>query len=256
MTVFNSYAYYYDLLYKDKDYDAEARFISGLLAHHVSGAKEVLELGCGTGAHAAILAKTGLTVHGVDLSSDMLALANKRKASLSPEIADRLAFDQGDVRTVRIGKKFDAVISLFHVMSYQPENHDIRAALLTAKEHLRPGGVFIFDCWYGPAVLSDPPVVRVKKMEDEFVSITRIAEPVMYPNDNLVDVSYKVFVKDKMSGNVEELNETHRMRYFFKPEIELLFSEADFEIAACGEWMTGLDPSCETWGVYFIGRLQ
>ena len=51
----------------------------------------------------------------------------------------------------------------------------------TAAKHLKPNGVFIFDFWYGPGVLTDPPVVRLKRLENEEIEVLRIAEPVMHP---------------------------------------------------------------------------
>ena len=79
----------------------------------------------------------------------MLEMAEQKRSSLAPELAHRLRFTQGDLRTVRLGERADAVISLFHVMSYQTSNADLTAAFATAREHLAEGGVFIFDCWYG-----------------------------------------------------------------------------------------------------------
>ena len=94
--------------------------------------------------------------------------------------------------------------------------------------------------------------MRVKRLEDELIQVTRIAEPVMYPNENLVDVNYHVFIKDKTSGTVDELRETHTMRYLFKSEIELLLSELQMQLIESQEWLTNQQPGFNTWGVYFI----
>ncbi len=82
---------------------------------------------------------------------------------------------------------------------------------------MRAGGVLLFDCWYGPGVLPARPEVRAKRFEDDKISVLRVAEPVMYPNQNLVDVNYTMLIRDKGTNTVEELRETHRMRYFFTP---------------------------------------
>jgi len=252
--VFAHYSRYYDLLYRDKDYPAEAGFVAGLLARHAPTAKSLLELGCGSGRHAELLAGRGLSVHGVDLSADMLAQARARLERAPADTAARLDFSQGDARTVRMGRRFDCVFALFHVMSYQATNADLLAAFATAREHLAPGGVFIFDCWYGPAVLSDRPAVRVKRMEDDRIGVTRIAEPAMHPNECLVDVGYTVFVRDKASQAVETIHETHRMRYLFRPEIELLAQSAGMQVEHACEWLTGREPGEGTWGVCFVVR--
>ncbi len=252
MNVFNNYARYYDLLYKDKDYVAEAKYVSTLVQKHAPNKNSILELGCGTGVHAKILAEMGYTLHGVDMSAEMLETARMRVSKLDKKMSRKLSFTLGDIRTVRIDRKFDVIISLFHVLSYQTTNDDLMSSFATAKYHLNPGGIYIFDCWYGPAVLSEKPAVRIKRLEDEQVDVTRIAEPVMHPNSNLVDVNYHVFIKNKSNGKMEELKETHKMRYLFKPELEHFLQKSGFSIIEVAEWMTGKCPGFDTWGVCFM----
>ena len=118
-----------------------------------------------------------------------------------------------------LNRKFDVVVSLFHVMSYQTTNEDLRLAFETAKFHLKEGGLFIFDCWYGPGVLTDPPVTRVKRIGNDYIDVLRIAEPVMHYDRNMVDVNYEIRVKEKKTGIEEIIKEKHSVRYFFLPEI-------------------------------------
>ena len=217
--VFDTYARYYDLLYRDKDYAGESEYVAAHIRKQAPQAERILELGCGTGAHAEHLARMGYSVHGVDMSEAMLARAEARKAALPPDVAARLSFGLGDVRSVRTGETYDAVISLFHVMSYQTTNADLEAAFATASVHLQPGGLFLFDFWYGPAVLTQKPEVRVKRLEDKEIKVTRIAEPEMHVNENVVDVNYTVLIEVKASKKVEQVRETHRMRYLFLPEL-------------------------------------
>jgi len=251
-TVFGTYARYYDLLYRDKDYAGETHFVHGLIQKHASNAGSILELGCGTGKHAELLSKMGYEVLGIDMSQEMLETANSRLSDLEEKQAAKLSFDHGDVRAYRTERYFDAVISLFHVMSYQTANKDLQDVFETVKVHLIKGGIFIFDCWYGPAVLTQKPEVRVKRLEDDHIEVIRIAEPEIYPNENRVDVHYQVFIKEKSTGKVEILEETHRMRYLFMPEILGLCEEFGFSELDAGEWMTGKPPGIDTWGVYFV----
>lgn len=253
MSVFGAYSRYYNLLYQDKDYAGEAEYVHNLISKHQPGAASILNLGCGTGRHDLLLANMGYAVTGLDQSEEMLAVANSQLSSLNSQQGS-LSFQQGDIRAIRLNKAFDVVTSLFHVMSYQTTNDDLRSAFATARAHLKPGGIFIFDCWYGPAVLTDRPAVRVKRLEDNTIFVTRIAEPVMHPNDNIVDVTYQVIIRDKASGEVEEVWETHRMRYLFRPEIELCLAEAGLRICDAAEWITGRQPGFDTWGVCFVVR--
>ncbi|HEY4106430.1 MAG TPA: class I SAM-dependent methyltransferase [Polyangiaceae bacterium] len=259
MSVFGSYSRYYDLLYKDKEYAREVEYIHELIQRDHPRAKSILDLGCGTGKHAFLLAERGYRVAGVDLSEQMLSEARARLAGANAEQAARWAasgaapeFRQGDVRSVRIGTRFDVVVSLFHVMSYQTANADLKAALATAREHLAPNGLFIFDCWYGPAVLTERPEVRIRRLEDEHISVTRLAEPVLHPTQNLVDVNYHVFVKDKQSGALDELRETHTMRYLFSPEVELLLEAAGLRLTRSEEFMSSAKLGFKSWSAVFV----
>lgn len=252
--VFRRYAEYYNLLYKDKNYAEEAGYVHQLIQKNRPAAATVLNLGCGTGKHDFELATYGYQLTGVDLSEDMLQIANERLESQTIPMGS-LSFINGDIRNVRLGSKFDAVISLFHVMSYQNSNADLIAAFATVRAHLNDDGVFVFDCWYGPAVLTDPPVTRVKRLENDMVKVLRIAEPIMHPNENIVDVNYQVFITDKTTGEMEEVFEIHRMRYLFVPELEYLLSEAGFTLMSMHEWMSEKAPSLSSWGACFVARL-
>jgi SAM-dependent methyltransferase len=256
MIPFNHYARYYDLLYQDKDYPGEVGFIRSLLTENAPQTKTLLDLGSGTGRHAELLAEHGYTVHGVELSQAMLERAQTRCADAPQAVRESLSFSQGDLRSVELGQQFDAVLSLFHVISYQTTNADLHAALRTVKQHLKPGGVFLFDVWYGPAVLTEKPLVRIKRLEDERIQVTRLAEPVLDVNANRVDVNYTILVRDKVDGRVEETHEIHPMRYFFKPELELLFEQYGFAPLTCGEWLSNKRPGVDTWGVYWLVRSE
>jgi SAM-dependent methyltransferase len=255
VSVFANYANYYDLLYQDKDYVGEADFIHNLLKKYAPDAKTIMEMGCGTGNHAMLLAKEGYQIYGVDSSDEMLAKANDRLSGLPDIFPLRPHFSLGDVRNVRLNQTFDVVISLFHVISYQSTNIDLQSAINTAKAHLNPGGIFIFDVWYGPTVLRDLPSVRVKRLKNEFISVTRLAEPKILENDNCVDVNYSISIKDINTEFTEEIQETHRMRYFSKPELEFFLNQGGFEMTDCKEWMTDKEPGFDTWGVYFVAKI-
>jgi SAM-dependent methyltransferase len=244
--IFDAYAACYDLLYVDKDYSAEAHYVASCIQDQHPDAHKILEFGCGTGGHAVHLAAMGYSVHGVDQSGEMLRLANTRINAHPENIGARCSFAQGDIRTFRSGETYDVVLSLFHVMSYQVTNQDIIDTLETAFAHLAPGGTLLFDFWYGPAVLIQKPEVRVKRLENERVHITRIAEPTLKPQEDLVDVTYNLFVRNKDTGRIEHFSETHSLRYFFLPELEQFLAGRFVGVTAC-EWMTNTALSANSW---------
>jgi SAM-dependent methyltransferase len=246
MEVFNDYANYYNLFYKSKDYRGEVEYVDKLIKNHKSDTETILDLGCGTGSHAQLLAEKNYIVCGVDASEKMISIAK--------EIPSRknLVFNQGDIRSLNLGNKYDIVISLFHVISYQTTNEDLFNTLNSVHDHLKEGGIFMFDCWYGPAVMMDPPTVRIKRFEDDKHDVIRIAEPTMHPNNNTVDVNYRVIIRNKRDGVMETINEKHVIRYLFIPEIKILLKQANLTLLHCEEWMTQKKPGFNTWNVIFI----
>lgn len=252
--VFNSYARYYDLLYKDKDYRSEAMYVLKQIHAFSPGAVSLLELGCGTGGHAEELVSAGCRVAGIDLSREMLARAEGRKSQMPADMAKNFTFAYGDVRSFRTQEKFDSVISLFHVMSYQTANSDLLAAFRTAKEHLKPGGVFLFDCWYGPGVLSDRPKHVDKIMEDAATKVFRKTAPVMCVNEDIVEVNYDVSVTDKASSMEQKIQETHRMRYLFAPEVENFLAQTGLKLVALKKWLSEESPDDNSWYAVFVAK--
>lgn len=227
---FNLYAQYYDLLYQDKDYDKETKYVQSLIQEYAPNAKTILSLGCGTGEYELRISKLGYNVTGVDISQQMIDIAkNKENQNCS--------FMRGDIRTTRLDKKFDVVISLFHVMSYQTTNKDLLSAFKTANIHLKKEGIFLFDFWYGPAVLADKPMVRVKRLKNKTLNLVRIAEPDINENENTVDIKYQVIIRQTKTNKIEEIIELHKMRYFFLPELELMLSQNEFKILGRLKWL-------------------
>jgi len=241
--VFNAYSRYYDLLYLDKNYSGEVDYIKSLLRRHSVTQGEILEFGSGTGKHGRLLAEDGYTVHGIERSAEMVGLA-KQERGFTCEV--------GDICNIQLNRNFDVVLSLFHVVSYQITNANLNAVFDSAVQHLRSGGLFIFDFWYTPAVFLNKPSVRVKRMADKDIEIVRIAEPTIHINENRVDVGYTIFATDRSTGKVETLEEMHPMRHFSLLEIELVAIQHGFKVIGSEEFLSGSKPSEHTWGVCVI----
>jgi SAM-dependent methyltransferase len=242
---FEASSRYYDLLYQEKDSAAEVAYVDALLQRHGISGQELLEFGSGTGRHGCRLAQLGYRVHGLERSAAMVAAAQQ---------APGFSCQQGDITTTRLERRFDAVLALFHVVSYQTTNPALQAVLANAAHHLKPGGLFLFDVWYSPAVAAQRPELRVKRLHSEDLAITRIAEPTLHPNANRVDVNYTVMAQDLRSGTFHTFEETHPMRHFSLPELDLLAEAAGFERLTAEEWLTGAEPSETTWGVCLVLR--
>ncbi len=251
-TPFGLYAEFYDLLYQDKDYENELRYVSGLLDQHVPQIHSILEIGCGTGKHALSFAQQGISVLGIDRSIEMLAQAERRASSCSSQIKKLLRFAHTDLESLQVEEKFDSVISLFHVFSYCASDHSIDCFFKAANRHLPPGGALFFDCWHGPAVIADPPQKRIKEVQDQTHKVTRKANPTVKGNDVLVSIAYELVVEDKRTGKTSRVSENHLMRHFTVPEVEAKLRESGFRLALARKWMTDDEPDESNWSACFL----
>ncbi|OHC74130.1 MAG: hypothetical protein A3G18_04650 [Rhodospirillales bacterium RIFCSPLOWO2_12_FULL_58_28] len=255
MTVFQDYARYYDLIYRDKDYKGEVDFVISRLAFLHPTARTILDLGCGTGAHAEAFAEAGFPVTGIDLSGPMIKGAKRRRKSLPEDIAKRMVFRRGDARNIRLeGKRFDLAAFLFHSLCYQISDEEVINALATARAHLNPKGVVLFDFWHGPGVLSKPPETREKRVQTDDVIITRISEPSRDAKTNTVVVNYDLSIEDIKTGAVANIKEAHRVRYFFKEEILRFLASAGLTPVEIRPWGGAGEPGADDWNVYCAAR--
>jgi SAM-dependent methyltransferase len=132
--IYGDLAPWFHLLTAPEEYAAEAERYTALIREAVPDAETLLELGAGGGNNASHL-KAHFTCTLSDLSPQMLTLSR----GLNPECAHVL----GDMRTLRLGRTFDAVF-VHDAVVYLTIEDDLRACLETAFAHVRPGGVALF----------------------------------------------------------------------------------------------------------------
>tara|TARA_R110000744_G_scaffold18499_8_gene49654 strand:- start:5170 stop:5919 length:750 start_codon:yes stop_codon:yes gene_type:complete len=148
-------AQYYDLLYSKKDYSAEVNYIkkaAGGLAR-----KTILDIGCGTGAHAILMAKENAkSILGVDISSRMIERSKSKKADLS-----NVEFMVSDIVGV-CDDNFDVITSMFNVINHIDNLEDLINFFKEARRRIKRPGHLIFDCWNGVATIRDLPRREVR----------------------------------------------------------------------------------------------
>jgi SAM-dependent methyltransferase len=247
MTIFETgYADTYDIVYRDKDYAREVEAIGRLLERYKTGAiKSALDLGCGTGRHAILLARSGLDVVGIDQSDAMLEHA--RKLAQASNAANSPTFVRGDVRDFDAGRTFDAALMMFNVLGYMTGNDDLLAALRSVRRHVRDGGLFVFDIWYGPAVAAHPPTDRIKEFKSPAGDMIRLATGKLYPQESRYDVSIRLITIDN-NAVTSDTAESHPVRYFFPLEIDLALRQTRFRMAAIQQFPNVDEkPDMQTW---------
>lgn len=251
MSVFKGYAELYDTFYQAKNYNVECDFIERLFVQYSHNKiHTILDLGCGTGGHLIPLVQRGYNVTGVDQSDVMLATARYKAAGLQVEL------HQGDIREIDLQQRFDAVIAMFAVIGYMVTNNDLRTAFHTARRHLQPGGLFCFDTWFGPAVLTERPGDRHRIIEKGNEKIIRLVHSELNLLQQTVAVHYTILrLQDKYI--VDQLEETHTMRFLFPQETVLLLEEAGFQVLCLCPFLQSDEPlDAHQWSMAVVARAQ
>lgn len=257
MSVFGSdYAAVYDLLYGQKDYAAEVAAIGHLAEEHVPGGRRVVDFGCGTGSHAALLCAAGFAVTGVDRSPAMLGIAREKLAGTSAQLLDVEAFDRQLAGPPAAAASFDLWLTLFDVFSYLTEYEEPLALLARARRALRDGGLLLFDFWYAPGVLSLRPERRWRECSGDGRRLLRLTEPRLDLVRATVEVDHTLLVFDERSGaQLSRCEERHAMRIFGDHEIRLLLAASGFELVRLTRW-AALDerPTERDWSALAVAR--
>jgi SAM-dependent methyltransferase len=217
----------------------EAAFAATLLASALVPVREVLELGSGGGHNAAHL-KAHFAMTLVDLSPDMLAVSRR----LNPGCDHH----EGDMRTVRLDRTFDAVF-VHDAVDYMTGETDLRRAVATAFAHCRPGGVAVF--------VPDHTAETFEPGSDHGGTDGTDGRGARYlewtwdpdPADTWVQTEYAFLLRDP-DGSVHAVHETHRTGLFGRDVWLRLLADAGFEPDAVTEPDTG-DATPREW---FIGR--
>lgn len=249
---FAGYSKYYDLLYEDKDYRKETKFIVGQIKKYLPAAKKILALGCGTCNHEVLFAKAGYQVKGVDRSSSMLMEAKQKITNLKLE--NWLTVENQDITDLKLKTKYHAATALFNVIGYQVTNQDISSTLKSVSNSLVKGGLFIFDCWYGPAVLKSPPTDRVRQFTKGKNRLIRLTRSNLRQEENLIEINFNVL---SLIGSqlVDETYETHLMRYWTLPELEGLLATNGLRLLKAGKFLNvSVPPSEQFWDFMVIAQ--
>ena len=244
----SSYAGSYDFIYADKDYGAECDLIERVIRDYgLKPTRSILDLGCGTGNHSLPLAQRGYEVIGVDRSEEMLD-------QLPRKTHTNATFKSGDIRTINLEKRFDCALMMFAVLGYQVEHADVLAALHNARRHLNPGGILIFDVWYGPAVLHLRPSERGKVISTAEGQIVRFANGSLDVRRQVCAVHYQVW-RIQNDHVVARAEESHQRRYFFPVEIALLLNATGFNLLRLGTFPDiDYDPEESTWNIVVVSK--
>ena len=219
--MYTDLAHLWRLVSDPADYAEEARHWRDALRTRLGpGRHEILELGVGGGNNLSHLT-ADFAATAVDLSPAMVEQARE----LNPEVG----FHVGDMRTVRLGHTFAAVI-IHDAISYMLTKDDLRAAFRTAAVHLERGGVFITaPDWYRETFRD--PATSTRTNSDGCTTLTTF-EYNYDPDPGDTTVEYRIWYVIREGGSLRVEQDHHTLGLFPKQTWLDLMAEAGFEVEA------------------------
>lgn len=225
--MFNASAEYYDLIYSAfKDYHAEVAQVTNLLRRENPRAHTVLDVGCGTGEHARLLAAEGLAVDGLDIEPEFVRIASAKHPSGRFIVADMSDF--------HMARRYDAVLCLFSAIGYLRTLERVTRALACFRNHLAPDGVAIVEPWLTPGVL-DPEKRFTHSGESQGVKVSRHSRVEIQGTLSRLLFDYEI----DDHGEVRCVSEVHELGLFTTEEMRHAFQAAGLEVDYDPDGLTG-----------------
>lgn len=244
--VYESFASVYDTFMDNVPYEAWSVYVTGLLKKH--GIKEgiVLDLGCGTGSLTELLAGERYDMIGVDVSEDMLEIAQEKKRNSGHDILYLLQ----DMREFELYGTVRAVVSICDAMNYILTEEELRQVFCLVNNYLDPGGIFVFDLntdYKYRELLGDTTIAESRE-ECSF-----IWENTWYEEEQVNEYDLTIFKKEK-NGLFRRYTETHFQKTYGIDTVKRLLTEAGMEFLAVYDAFTEEAPGADSERLYFIAR--
>ncbi len=210
------------------------------VARHIEWARAcggpVLELGCGTGRVLVPIARAGIEIVGLDLSSRMLAICRDKLEAEPAEVRARVRLIAGDMTAFDLGRSFPLITTPFRPFQHILTVEGQLACLACVRRHLEDGGLFVLDL-FNPSL----PMLVSETAGEEFgdepeflmpdgrrvIRRLRLPRRDYFQQINDVELIYYVTHPD---GRTERIVDAFQMRYLFRFEVEHLLARAGFRV--------------------------
>lgn len=246
METYSELAVVYDRLMKHIDFSKVADFYLKIAHHCKWQGENILDLACGTGNITLALMKKRYNVTGVDISAEMLTVADRKiyQAGFRPQLICR------DIRELAVPRMFDLVISAFDSLNYLLKEKDITRTFTNVNKALVSGGLFIFDMH---------SEYRVKEIIGENI-FTYQDEEVFYTWHSDYDVK-RMICRMKLDvfaqtgeGLYRRIEEFHEQRYYPPDTIKQLLESSGFKLLAVYGDLKLRKPGPHTERIFYVAQ--
>ena len=249
--VYCEFATLYDRLMRDVDYDAWAAYVLALvdafLPEASGGVRTAIDCACGTGELTTRFCRAGYRVVGVDLSEDMLRVAQQKARMQGLQIP----FVQEDMRELSAHRPVDLVAACCDGVNYLDSAEDAGRFFTAANRALKPGGLLLFD------VSSEYKLARVLDGEtygeagDDFAYLW---QNVFDEQSRLLAMDLTFFVRD--GARYRRFDETHIQRAHTDAELQMELIRAGFSVCGKYDAFTRNPPRADSERIQWAAKKQ
>lgn len=244
---YEQFAYLYDELMQDAPYDEWVRFVKGKLDRYQVDGKNLLDLACGTGELSVRFAKEGFSVTGVDLSADMLAVAQAK----AQEEGLLIPFFEQDMASLEGHGEFDIIGIFCDSLNYLQSDEDVRHTFTCVYSHLKDSGIFFFDV-HSIYKISQLFINQTFTLADDHLSYIWNSFAGDLPNSVEHELSF--FVLDEQTRKYDRFDELHYQRTYPVQQYSAWLEEAGFELLEISADFDNKEPQEQSERIFFIAR--
>src|SRR3989344_530119 len=225
----NLFYSYYDALFQKKDYTKEAELVFSLSEKYgIKSPKKILEIGCGTGNHTLVLSEKDVQVVALDTDIHMIEKAKEKINKKNIKLVHSYVEDLNE-------SDFDLALAMFNVVTYIPQTEQLISFMKATAKCLKKGGVFVFDCWNGIAVIKDPPHKKTTEIEYLGEKIEIVLNPETDFFNQKTTLSYHLKVES--AGEIKKDHFSFGQTLWIPMQIQYALTQAGLELILCSPIM-------------------
>ncbi len=242
MESYSDFAYIYDMLTRDVEYEKRADYIQELISLHTNIKPELIaDIGCGTGTMCNILSKRGYDMIGIDGSSSMLNVAKEKSD-------DSILYLNQEMTEFELYGTVDVILSMLDCVNYLTDEGAVEKFFSLAYNYLNPDGLLIFDInslYKFENVLSD----NIFNFEDDKIFYS-------WENDfdgKICEFYLNFFVEDK-DGTYQRITEQHFERAYSVEYLSTALENAGLKVVGVYGDMSKKSPSLDEERIYLVAK--
>lgn len=247
MSSYEGFSKVYDKFMSDTPYDRWTDYIKELWDKYSISPSLLAELGCGTGNITQRLANMGYDMIGIDISEQMLCIAEQKAVSAGK----RILYLNQDMREFELYGTVDCIISLCDSMNYITDKEDLLCVFKLINNYLNPEGLFIFDL---NTIYKFKNILGNRSFSCTEENAAYVWENYFDENENINEYYTTFFVKDEKSGLYERFDEEHCEKGYTINEIKETIEKAGLKFEAVFDDSSFLPPKEDSQRIFFVAR--